>query len=130
MAVTFSEGRLHRRNEHAPHCSEKIAHRQVGRRPQATPVRNGESSGRVPFLGYFRRSCTTLRNGTITGHGDGFMLTTIDPADADETKGIVLKPSQSDGLDILIGGEESIMSGSFTIGRSKWKFTYEPEAVS
>ena len=79
-----------------------------------------------PFLGYYRRSYSTSHEGAVTEHGDGFMLTTIDPLDADDTRGIVIKPvAVVNDLDILVGGEDSIMSGSFTIGFSK-KFTYEP----
>lgn len=99
--------------------------------PKLRQWQDGEPGRRVPFLGYFRRSYTTLHDGTVTEHGDGFTLTTIDPADAKETKGIVLKSvAVADGLHILVGGDESIMSGSFIIGWSKWKFTYEPKASS
>ncbi len=86
---------------------------------------------KVPFLGYYRRSYSTSRDGVVTEYGDGFMLTTIDPQDADETRDIVIKPvAVADNFDILVGGEESIMSNSFTIGRSKGKYTYEPQASS
>lgn len=97
--------------------------------PKLRQWRNGESGHRVPVLRYFRRSYATSHDGTVTEHGDGFSLTTIDSTDAQETKGIVLKSvAVADGFQIFVGGDESIMSGSFIIGWSKWKFTYETES--
>ena len=98
---------------------------KIGRWLQDKPAR------KVPFLGYYRRSYSTSHDGTVTEHGDGFMLTTIDPQDADETRDIVIKSvGVANDFDILVGGEETIMSGSFGIGWSKWKFTYEPRTSS
>ena len=80
----------------------------------------------VPFLGYYRRSYSTSRDGVVTEHGDGFMLTAIDPRNADETGAIVIRPVVlADNLDILVGGDELTISRNFSIDWSK-KFTYEP----
>ena len=99
--------------------------------PKLRRWREGEPDRRVPILGYFRRSYTTLHDGTVVDHGNGFMLATIDPEDAEETKGIVLESvAVAGGLDILVGASPSVMSGSFTIGWSDWKFTYEPTTGS
>ena len=93
--------------------------------------RGGAHNRRVPFLGYFRRSYTTLHDGTVIDHGDGFMLTTIDPDDVDETEGIVLRSVPvSAGLHILVGGNNAIMSDNFTIGWSDCTFTREPLIAS
>ena len=99
--------------------------------PNLRQRRNSMSDPRVSLLRYFHRSYSTLHDGTVTEHGDGFTLTTIDPADAKETKSIVLKSvAVTDDINILVGGDESIMSGRFTISWSKWKFTYEPDVPS
>ena len=82
----------------------------------------------MPFLGYYRRSYSTARDGTIKEYDDGFMLTTIDPDDREETRNIVIKSvAVTSDFDILVGGDEATMSRSFAIGWSK-KFTCEPQA--
>ncbi len=70
----------------------------------------------MPFLGYYRRSYSTSRDGVVTEYGDG--LTTIDPQSPDETKDIVIRS-------ISVADGEEIMSHSFSIEWTK-KFTYEP----
>lgn len=73
----------------------------------------------------------TLHDGTVIEHGDGFMLTSVDLRDPNETKGIILQPTAvADGLEILVGGDASVMSESFTIGWTGGKFTFEPEVSS
>ncbi len=85
------------------------------------------SADNVPILGYFSRSFSKYNDGTEAEHGDGFVLSTIDPSSAEETRGIVVKTvALAPDLNILVGGDEFIMSRSFSIGWSKWKFTYEP----
>ncbi|WP_158810109.1 hypothetical protein [Beijerinckia sp. L45] len=89
---------------------------------------NDKTARKVPFLGYYRRSYSTARDGTITEYGDGFALTTIDPDDGVETRDIVIKAVPVGNVfDILVGGGAETMAQSFTIGWSK-KFTYEPLA--
>lgn len=91
--------------------------------PKVQQRRQHKSGRQVPFLGYYRRSYSTSRDGTVTEHGDGFMLTTINPQDRDETRDIVIKPvAVGSDFDILVGGEEEVMSGSFAIGWIR-KFT-------
>lgn len=98
--------------------------------PKIQQWRQRKAGPKVPFLGYYRRSYATARDGTVTEYGDGFALTTIDPNDAEETRGIVIKPvAVENGFDILVGGGVETMSRSFAIGWSK-KFTYEPLASS
>jgi hypothetical protein len=88
-----------------------------------------KTARRVPFLGYYRRSYSTARDGTITEYGDGFALTTIDPDDGMETRDIVIKAVPVGNIfDILVGGDAETMAQSFTIGWSK-TFTYEPLAA-
>ena len=82
---------------------------------------------KVPLLGYFHRSHSEYHDGTIVEYGDGFMLTSINPQDAEETRDIVIKSvALAPGADILVGGDAETMSRNFGIGWSKWKFTYEP----
>ena len=83
---------------------------------------------RVPYLGYFRRFTSTYNDGSVVEHGVGFGLSTINPNDPKETKGIVVKPvTLTPDADILVGGGEEIMSARFSIGWSKWRFTYQPD---
>ena len=83
---------------------------------------------RVPYLGYFRRCTSTYNDGSVVEHGVGFGLSTINPHDPKETSGIVIKPvTLTPQADILVGGGEEIMSISFSIGWSKWRFTYQPD---
>ena len=80
------------------------------------------------FLGYFHRSYSTYNDGSVVEHGTGFALSTIDPHDPRETRGIVIKPvTLTSDADILVGGGEAIMSTSFSIGWSKWRFTYQTD---
>ena len=96
--------------------------------PNLKSWRDGRAISRVPLLGYYSRSYMTLHDGTIIEHGDGFMLTSIDPFDARETRGTVLQPTAvADGLSILVGGDKSVMSNGFTIGWTDGKFTFDPE---
>ncbi len=86
-----------------------------------------QSGRRVPYLGYFRRSYSQCHDGSMVEHGDGFALSTIDPHDPKETKGIVIEPVElTSDADILVGGHEATMSKSFSIGWSQWRFTYQP----
>jgi hypothetical protein len=86
-----------------------------------------ELGSKVPFLGYYRRSYATARDGTATEYGDGFMLTTINPTDPEEIKNIVIKSaSVGEAFNILVGGDAATMSRTFFIGWSK-KYTYEPQ---
>jgi hypothetical protein len=89
---------------------------------------NDKTARKVPFLGYYRRSYSTARDGTITEYGDGFALTTIDLDDDLQTRDIVIKSVPVGSVfDILVGGSAETMAQSFTIGWSN-KFTYEPLA--
>jgi heptaprenylglyceryl phosphate synthase len=64
----------------------------------------------------------------MTELGDGFMLTTIDPNDPEETRDIVIQSAAAThDFDILVGGEDEIMSRRLPIGWSN-KFTFEPQA--
>ena len=85
---------------------------------------------RVPILGYYQRSySTSLRDGTVTEHGDGFALGTIDPQDALETRGLVIRSAAVTGqLTILVGGDASVMADSFAIGWSGAKYTFGSNA--
>src|SRR3978361_20918 len=72
---------------------------------------------KVPFLGYYRLSYSTARDGTITEYGDGFALTTIDRDDDVETRDIVIKSVPVGNVfHLLVGGAEETMARSFTIG--------------
>lgn len=99
--------------------------------PKIRQWRQHKSSCKVPFLGYYRRSYSTSHDGTVTEHGDGFMLKIIDPHDRDETRDIVIKPvALRSDFDILVGGDAATMSESFSIGCSRGKFTIERENPS
>ena len=86
------------------------------------------AGNRVPVLRYFHRCHSTYNDGSVVEHGDGFTLSTIDPHDPKETRGIVIKSVKlTPDADILVGGDEEIMSHSLSIGWSKWRFTYQIE---
>lgn len=84
----------------------------------------------VPLLYYFQRSYSTLHDGTVIEHGDGFMLSFVNPAEIAETGDIAYKTVASEGVSIFIGGPKPLLSGSFTIGWSNAKFTLERSVES
>src|SRR5665213_1311690 len=83
-------------------------------------------SDKAPVLSYYRRSYSTLHDGTVIEHGDGFMLSFVDPKEVRETGDVTYETvALADGVDILVGGTRSILSEDFTIGWSNAKFTLE-----
>ena len=84
--------------------------------------------GRPPsaVLAVLQRSYSTARDATITEYGGAFTLTTIDPDDPQETKGIVIKwVAVASDCNILVGSGEETMARRFAIGWAN-KFTFEP----
>ena len=56
-------------------------------------------------------------DGTVTEHGDGFSLPTIDPTDDMDMRDIVLTSVPVvDGLDMLVGSDAAMMADSILIG--------------
>jgi hypothetical protein len=94
---------------------------------QAHEIRPGDA---VPLLYYYQRSYSTLKDGTVIEHGDGFGLHFVDPADLDVSEGMVyLTIPVGDGTHVTVGGPKDIMSGRFRIGWAKNKFSLELSAA-
>ena len=94
-------------------------------RPAIQQWLRDKQAAKVPLLRYYRRSYSTLHDGSVLEHGDGFTLTSIDPNSPTETKDIVVRSVLvTNDFNILVGGKPSMMSRDFSIGWSK-KFTYE-----
>ena len=100
--------------------------------PKLRQWREAEVGRRQPCLSYFHRYYSIAPDGTVTEHGDGFSLTTIDPEDPREMGGHTIKRvAIAEGFDILVTVYESIMSGDFTIGLTARRgLTYEPRSFS
>jgi hypothetical protein len=106
----------------------KSAIEKITNDPKFRQLREDKTDLKVPFLYYYRRSYSTLHDGTIVEHGDGFMLSFINRNELKETVDIVFKTvTLGEGLDILVGGPRLILSESFTIGWSNQKFIFEPQ---
>ena len=82
---------------------------------------------RMPLLHYYRRLTSTARDGTVTEHGDGFILTFVDP-DAETQPHVAGYETVAlgDGHAILVEIQTCFAPGAFTIGLCKGRFTYEP----
>jgi hypothetical protein len=88
----------------------------------------GSRSG-VPLLYYYQRSYSTLHDGTIIEHGDGFGLHFVDPADLMEQREIAYESIPiGDSANVIIGGPTELLSGGFEIDWSGKKFSLKPPA--
>ena len=98
--------------------------------PKLCQWREAGTGPRQPCLSYYHRCYSTAPDGTVTEHGDGFVLSTIDLEDPRETKGrVIRRVAVADGFDILVALYESLMPGDFTIGlTARRAFTNEPPA--
>lgn len=102
---------------------------ELARDPVIRGWQKGKTDGKVPILRYFRRCYSTLRDGTIVEHGDGFSLSLVKPDDARPTDETVYEDvALPQGGNILVGVDRSVLNGDFSIGWLKSKFTFEPES--
>lgn len=81
----------------------------------------------TPLLYYYHRSFSTLNDGTVIQHGDGFMLAYVNSEKIRKAEDITYEAvAIVDGFEIIVGGPRSLMSSNFTIGCANGKFTFEP----
>jgi hypothetical protein len=95
--------------------------------PKFSQSRRAEADQSVPLLHYYQRSYLTRDDGIIVEYGDGFGLTFVKSDDLKETADITYKSLDiGDGNCLVIGGPQSVLSGSFSIEWKNSKFTLEP----
>jgi len=83
----------------------------------------------LPLLYYYQRSYLTRHDGTVVEYGDGFTLTFVDKDELKETADIIYKVVDiTDSIAIIVGGPQSILSKSFSVGWANSKFTFESQA--
>jgi hypothetical protein len=82
------------------------------------------SEDAVPLLIYYQRCYSTLNDGSIIEHGDGFALDFVDPASLDASESIVYETiAIGAGTNVIVGAPAERLSSSFSIGWSKNKFS-------
>ena len=103
----------------------------LARDPVIRRWQEGKIDGKVPLLRYFYRCYSTLRDGTIVEHGDGFSLSLVKPDDARSTDETAYEDvALPQGGNILVGVDRSVLKGDFSIGWVKSTFTFEPQSPS
>lgn len=105
----------------------KLAVEKITKDPKFRQLRESKPEGGVPLLYYYRRCLSTLNDGTITEHGDGFSLSFVDPEELPKSRGIAYEsvPIGDEGH-VIVGGPVELISGGFKIDWSKNKFALEP----
>lgn len=100
--------------------------------PNFRQLREDKTNPQVPLLYYYQRSYSTSHDGAIVEYGDGFMLSFIsqDEIRAATADIIYETVTIANGVNILVGGPRSILSGDIDIGWSDAKFFLEPHMPS
>jgi hypothetical protein len=73
----------------------KLAVEKITKDPTFRQLREGAPMGAVPILFYYQRSYSTLKDGSIIEHGDGFGLNFVDPKDLKEQKTLLMNQYRS-----------------------------------
>ena len=106
---------------------------QTNRATAETQKLSSDEEGFEPILAWVKALVDDLLAAEFGAPGLEFAWSPsapIDPAaqDPKETSGIVIEPVKlTPDADIPVGGGDGIMSTSFSIGWSKWRFTYQPD---
>lgn len=109
----------------------KLAVEKIVNDPKFRQSREDNADHEAPLLYYYQRSYSTLKDGTVIEHGDGFMLSFVNQEEIVETKDIAYKSVViAGGVNIFVGGPRSLLSRSFNVGLSNAKFTLEPQSPS
>jgi hypothetical protein len=104
----------------------KLAIEKIMGDPKFQEFREDEPARLVPLLYYYQRSFSTLNDGKIIEHGDGFMLSFVNPDAIRETDEITYEAvGIVGGVNIVVGGTRAVLSNPFNIGWSNAKFTIE-----
>lgn len=109
----------------------KLAVAKILADPKFRASRQNKSTHLIPILRYYQRSYSTLNDGRLIEHGDGFMLSFGGEADIEEGRGIKFQAvTIAPGIDVIVGADDAMFSTPFNIGWSNAKFTFEPASQS
>ena len=85
---------------------------------------DGHCGARMPMLRHHHRHTTARADGAVIQRFNFFLLTTIDPHDADEMDGLVVTyAALPNGRTILVGGDATVMSNTRAVAWSNEMFT-------
>lgn len=105
----------------------KLAVEKITKDPKFRQLRESGPEGAVPIFFYYQRSYSTLKDGSLIEHGDGFGLNFIDPKDIKASQGIAYESNSiGDGVHVIVSGPAELLSSGFNIDWSDNKFALGP----